>query len=161
MKTSYASILDALKASVESDTDLPDLVRFAATEITDELDKVLAPYSGTDPAASALIDVPRPEVMDEAIRVYGKEYQVDRFIEESNELVKVLLKHRRTDLPTERHDVVAVCDHIQEEIGDVLITLAQVIKIHGDPAKIRKSMDFKVKRLDDSLKRQENVDKHS
>ena len=92
--------------------------------------------------------------MDEAIAVYGEEYQIDRFIEEVNELTKALLKRRRTDLPSKRFDKLKINDNVQEEIGDVLITLAQVIKIHGDPDAIRRSMERKINRLAEQLRTQ-------
>lgn len=96
---------------------------------------------------SSLITVPNPAVMDEAISRYGNEYQIDRFIEEATELIKILLKNRRTDLPKDRADPSQITQDIQEEIGDVLITLAQVIKIHGNEDLIQKSMEYKTERL--------------
>lgn len=101
-----------------------------------------------------LTDVPHPDVMDKAIEVYGKEYQVDRFLEEVNELCKALLKRRRTDLPEERFNPDAIDKNIQEEIGDVLITLSQVIKIYGNKTdEIKASMERKVTRLQGQLRK--------
>ena len=99
-----------------------------------------------------IIKVPSPAVMDRAIATYGKEYQIDRFIEETSELTKALLKRRRKDLPTERFDKEKIDDNVQEEIADVLVTLAQVIKICGDEGKIRQVMATKVARLSKELK---------
>lgn len=105
-------------------------------------------------ALNHLIDVPHPEVMDKAIEIYGKEYQVDRFLEEVHELGKALLKRRRTDLPEERFDPNAIDENIQEEIGDVLITLSQVVKIYGNKTDaIQKSMERKVTRLKEQLEK--------
>lgn len=87
-----------------------------------------------------------PDVTDRFIQTYGEQYQIDRFIEEASELIKALLKRRRTDLPEDRFNQDKINADIQEEIADTLITLSQVIKIYGDEEQIREVMNLKIER---------------
>lgn len=87
-----------------------------------------------------------PDVTDRFIQTYGEQYQIDRFIEEASELIKALLKRRRTDLPEDRFNESKINADIQEEIADTLITLSQVIKIYGDEEQIREVMNLKIER---------------
>lgn len=93
-----------------------------------------------------IIADPAPGVTDQFIQTYGEQYQVDRFIEEASELIKALLKRRRTDLPEDRFNESKINANIQEEIADTLITLSQVIKIYGDEEQIREVMNLKIER---------------
>lgn len=87
-----------------------------------------------------------PDVTDRFIQTYGEQYQIDRFIEEASELIKALLKRRRTDLPEDRFNQDKINADIQEEIADTLITISQVIKIYGDEEQIREVMNLKIER---------------
>lgn len=87
-----------------------------------------------------------PDVTDRFIQTYGEQYQIDRFIEEASELIKALLKRRRTDLPEDRFNESKINADIQEEIADTLITLSQVIKIYGNEEQIREVMNLKIER---------------
>ena len=87
-----------------------------------------------------------PDVTDRFIQTYGEQYQIDRFIEEASELIKALLKRRRTDLPEDRFNESKINADIQEEIADTLITLSQVIKIYGNEEQIREIMNLKIER---------------
>lgn len=142
-----------IKHNIYAEEDLDTLV--GTTTITYKNDVYQINLNQEQPETNTmtaeLIKVPSPEVMDKAIEVYGKEYQIDRFLEECNELCKALLKRRRTDLPEERFDTTKINSNVQEEIGDVLITLAQVIKIHGNPELIKASMAMKINRLRNQL----------
>lgn len=100
-----------------------------------------------------IIENPMPDVTDQLIKTYGEQYQTDRFIEETSELIKVLLKRRRTDLPEDRFDELRINANIQEEIADTLITLSQVIKIYGDEERIREIMKLKIERARAELKK--------
>ena len=87
-----------------------------------------------------------PDATDRFIQTYGEQYQIDRFIEEASELIKALLKRRRTDLPEDRFNESKINADIQEEIADTLITLSQVIKIYGNEEQIREIMNLKIER---------------
>lgn len=87
-----------------------------------------------------------PDVTDRFIQTYGEQYQIDRFIEEASELIKALLKRRRTDLPEDRFNESKINANIQEEIADTIITLSQVIKIYGNEERIREVMNLKIER---------------
>lgn len=100
-----------------------------------------------------IIENPMPDVIDQLIKTYGEQYQIDRFIEETSELIKVLLKCRRTDLSEDRFDELRINANIQEEIADTLITLSQVIKIYGDEERIREIMKLKIERARAELKK--------
>lgn len=93
------------------------------------------------------------DVTDRFIQTYGEQYQVDRFIEEASELIKALLKRRRTDLPEDRFNEFTINADIQEEIADTLITLSQVIKICGDEEQIREIMKLKIERARTELEK--------
>lgn len=86
------------------------------------------------------------DITDRFIQTYGEQYQIDRFIEEASELIKALLKRRRTDLPEDRFNESKINADIQEEIADTLITLSQVIKIYGNEEQIREVMNLKIER---------------
>lgn len=94
-----------------------------------------------------------PDVTDRFIQTYGEQYQVDRFIEEASELIKALLKRRRTDLPEDRFNESKINADIQEEIADTLITLSQVIKIYGNEEQIREVMNLKIERARTELEK--------
>lgn len=79
--------------------------------------------------------IPKPEVMDCAMKKFGKESQIDRFIEEASELIQALLKNHRTDT-----------SYTQDE------KLANVNEIHGDKDAIKESILKKVNRLEQKLK---------
>lgn len=94
-----------------------------------------------------------PDVTDRFIQTYGEQYQIDRFIEEASELIKALLKRRRTDLPEDRFNESKINANIQEEIADTLITLSQVIKIYGNEEQIREVMNLKIERARTELEK--------
>lgn len=94
-----------------------------------------------------------PDITDRFIQTYGEQYQIDRFIEEASELIKALLKRRRTDLPEDRFNESKINADIQEEIADTLITLSQVIKIYGNEEQIREVMNLKIERARTELEK--------
>lgn len=100
-----------------------------------------------------IIADPAPEVTEQFIQTYGEQYQIDRFIEEASELIKALLKRRRTDLPEDRFNESKINADIQEEIADTLITLSQVIKIYGNEEQIREVMNLKIERARTELEK--------
>lgn len=100
-----------------------------------------------------IIADPAPEVTEQFIQTYGEQYQIDRFIEEASELIKALLKRRRTDLPEDRFNQDKINADIQEEIADTLIALSQVIKIYGEEEQIREIMNLKIERTRTELEK--------
>ncbi|MBR1391065.1 MAG: hypothetical protein IJ567_06445 [Lachnospiraceae bacterium] len=55
-----------------------------------------------------------PEILEEAVRVYGKEPQIDMAIEEMSELTKALLKSRRAEAKPEAYECERTTQNIYE-----------------------------------------------
>lgn len=87
-----------------------------------------------------------PETLEECIKVYGKEPQVDMAIEEMSELTKALLKHRRAEKNPAAWDYEKTRQDILEETADVIIMLTQIIMIYGGRGEVQRIIDDKVKR---------------
>lgn len=66
------------------------------------------------------------EIMQKAINTYGVDTQVDMAIEEMSELIKVLLKYRRTQKEPSKWDYEVVKANVVEEIADVEIMVEQL-----------------------------------
>lgn len=97
----------------------------------------------------------RPEILQRAVNIYGKEAQTDMAIEEMSELSKALLKHRRAEKSPEAWDYEQTRQSIYEEIADVVIMLAQLIMIYGGREEIQKDIESKVTRLAERLDKAE------
>lgn len=95
--------------------------------------------------------VTRPDILQQAITVYGESSQVDMTIEEMSELTKALLKHRRAEKFPAEWDREWTKQNIHEEIADVIIMLSQLIMIYGGEDVIRECMGKKVSRLEERL----------
>ena len=97
----------------------------------------------------------RPEILQRAVNIYGKEAQTDMAIEEMSELSKALLKHRRAEKSPEAWDYERTKQSIYEEIADVVIMLTQLIIIYGGREEIQRDIESKVTRLAERLDKAE------
>ena len=86
----------------------------------------------------------RVKTYTNAIITNGPRHQLLKAVEELSELGQVLCKviNGEQDL-----------NHLAEEMADVYITMEQVRLIFDIDDRIRDQMDFKVRRLDDNLKK--------
>lgn len=103
---------------------------------------------GQETAAEQLLKDPQTSVIqkiiDQVIRKFGADYQLNIAIEEMSELTKEITKMKRS-----KGNIKAVT----EEIADVYIMLMQVKQIYGiDDAQIEKIMTKKLERLEKNLK---------
>lgn len=76
-------------------------------------------------------DIYMSAVIDRAIRTFGRDFQMDRLIEEMAELTQAICKFRRvgTDLEWESLDYTS---KLIEECADVCITLEQLKQMIGE-----------------------------
>lgn len=99
---------------------------------------------------SGLPVIKKPEVMKAAISTYGKEAQVDMAIEEMSELIKALLKYRRSKNTTGiEHGKLR--SNIIEEAADVLIMVVQILMMYDKDGECQAEVDYKVNRLYERL----------
>lgn len=89
--------------------------------------------------------------IDRAISTWGELAQTDMAIEEMSELIKAILKYRRAH---GKPETLAATGAIREEIADVYIMLAQLVRIFGGAEKIESIVQEKMTRLKDRLDRQ-------
>ena len=85
----------------------------------------------------------QPEVLKQAIEVYGTNAQVDVAIEEMSELTKALLKLRRAGSA----GWADAKESVFEEMADVVIMLTQLMMIYDGRKAVQQFIDAKVKRL--------------
>ena len=85
----------------------------------------------------------RVDILNAAIKHYGRDSQIDMMIEEMSELIKALLKYRRSG-----YHQTLLCE-IREEMADVRIMLDQMKILFGatDGEEARK-----IRRLSERLK---------
>jgi hypothetical protein len=86
----------------------------------------------------------RKEILRKAIDTYGDQAQIDVCIEECSELIKALIKYRRS-YGAEKY---AARDNVVEEISDVQIMLDQMRMIYGGTAD---QEAYKLERLEKRL----------
>lgn len=99
---------------------------------------------------SGLPVIKKPEVLKAAISTYGKEAQVDMVIEEMSELIKALLKYRRSKNTTGiEHGKLR--SNIIEEAADVLIMVVQILMMYDKDGECQAEVDYKVNRLYERL----------
>ena len=151
----YASPADADQLSVEGfDDAMYDNLQFG----TDELEGVFALLYMTmvgmaevrewlkEYMRSGLPAIKKPEVLKAAISTYGKDAQVDMAIEEMSELIKALLKYRRSKNTTGiEHGKLR--SNIIEEAADVLIMVVQILMMYDKDGECQAEVDYKVNRL--------------
>lgn len=86
----------------------------------------------------------RPEVLQQAIDIYGSRAQEEMAIEEMSELTKAIVKrHRAKD--KEAYD--RAMQNISEEMADVIIMLTQLLMFYRNRKAVQKAVEEKVKRL--------------
>lgn len=89
------------------------------------------------------------ETIDRAIIEYGENAQIDMAIEEMSELTKALCKFKRTGGSSP--ESAAVKGNIREEMADVYVMLAQLVRIFGGADDIQEEVYAKMMRLKDRL----------
>ena len=99
---------------------------------------------------SGLPVIKKPEVLKAAISTYGKEAQVDMAIEEMSELIKALLKYRRSKNTT-GIEYGKLRSNIIEEAADVLIMVVQILMMYDKDGECQAEVDYKVNRLYERL----------
>lgn len=155
----YASPADADQLSDEGFDDVMyDNLQFG----TDELEGVFALLYMTmtgmadvrewlkEYRRSGLPVIKKPEVLKAAISTYGKEAQVDMAIEEMSELIKALLKYRRSKNTT-GIEYGKLRSNIIEEAADVLIMVVQILMMYDKDGECQSEVDYKVNRLYERL----------
>lgn len=83
------------------------------------------------------------KIFKEAIEVYGKERQIQKFQEEIGEVLQANSKYSLD--PTEEK-----LDHLCEELADLKITTSQM-ELITDPEKVAYWFDFKMNRLENRI----------
>lgn len=99
---------------------------------------------------SGLPVIKKPDVLKAAISTYGKEAQVDMAIEEMSELIKALLKYRRSKNTT-GIEYGKLRSNIIEEAADVLIMVVQILMMYDKDGECQAEVDYKVNRLYERL----------
>lgn len=86
------------------------------------------------------------EVISAMISRFGEDSQIDVAIEEMSELIKELIKYKRSKIHF-RERQAASHEHVVEEIGDVLFMVEYLKHIFGvDPEEIQNTIVQKAKR---------------
>lgn len=84
------------------------------------------------------------------VETYGNDAQEDMAIEECSELIKAILKFRRSDEKT-----VEMRDAVIDEIADVQIMLTQLGIVFNRVAEVEDRIDFKINRQMGRIKERE------
>lgn len=82
-------------------------------------------------------------IIEECIDTYGKKAQIDVAIEEMSELIKALIKERRTRYGKGHVDAV---QNVHEEMADVTIMLIQLILIFDNAEEVQEQINRKMER---------------
>lgn len=88
------------------------------------------------------------KTLQKAINWYGADKQMLIVIEELSELQKAIVKHFRK--PTEE-----TISDISEEMADVYVMLKQLELMHKNDTEVQKNIDYKIKRLQERIKKEE------
>lgn len=88
------------------------------------------------------------KTLKRAIDTYGSEMQMLIAIEELSELQKAIVKYFRKPTEETRND-------ISEEIADVYVMLKQLEIMHKNDTDIQKNIDYKIKRLQERIRKEE------
>lgn len=87
--------------------------------------------------------VKRRDVLEKAIKFYGKDKQMIVAIEELSELQKEICKWQRG---------IGNYDHVVEEVADVIVMIEYLKLIFEiNDKELEKAIDYKLKRLDDNI----------
>lgn len=82
------------------------------------------------------------DILNKAVKIWGKEAQMIVAVEELSELIKELTKNLRGNENT---------GHISEEMADVYIMLSQLEKIFGNADEIQQWKEKKILRMSERL----------
>ena len=88
------------------------------------------------------------KTLQKAINWYGADKQMLIAIEELSELQKAIVKWFRK--PTEETK-----SNISEEMADVYVMLKQLEIMHKNDTEVQKNIDYKIKRLQERIKKEE------
>ena len=88
------------------------------------------------------------KTLQKAINWYGADKQMLIAIEELSELQKAIVKYFRKPTEETRND-------ISEEIADVYVMLKQLEIMHKNDTEIQKNIDYKIKRLQERIRKEE------
>jgi NTP pyrophosphatase (non-canonical NTP hydrolase) len=88
------------------------------------------------------------KTLQKAINWYGADKQMLIAIEELSELQKAIVKYFRKPTEETRND-------ISEEIADVYVMLKQLEIMHKNDTDIQKNIDYKIKRLQERIRKEE------
>lgn len=91
----------------------------------------------------------RDEVFERCLRTYGVQPQVDMMIEEMSELIKALLKWRRSGLK----GLSDMRDCIIDELADVRIMERQMEMLFDCEDEVESRIDYKVQRQQERLEK--------
>lgn len=92
------------------------------------------------------------DILQKAIDTYGELGQVDKFIEESAELIQALLKTRKYQEENDGDYTEGLYNSVLTEVADVYITLEYIKRIYKIPkAELNSEIEFKLKRLKERL----------
>ena len=88
------------------------------------------------------------KTLQKAINWYGADKQMLIAIEELSELQKAIVKYFRKPTEETKND-------ISEEMADVYIMLKQLEIMHKNDTEVQKNIDYKIKRLQERIKKEE------
>ena len=89
------------------------------------------------------------KTLQKAINWYGADKQMLIAIEELSELQKAIVKYFRKPTEETKND-------ISEEMADVYVMLKQLEIMHKNDTEVQKNIDYKIKRLQERIKKEEN-----
>ena len=88
------------------------------------------------------------KTLQKAINWYGADKQMLIAIEELSELQKAIVKWFRKPTEETKSD-------ISEEMADVYVMLKQLEIMHKNDTEVQKNIDYKIKRLQERIKKEE------
>ena len=92
------------------------------------------------------------EILQKAIDAYGEFGQVDKFIEESAELIQALLKTRKYQEENDGDYTEGLYNSVLTEVADVYITLEYIKRIYKiSKTELNSEIEFKLNRLKERL----------
>ena len=92
------------------------------------------------------------DILQKAIDTYGEFGQVDKFIEESAELIQALLKTRKYQEENDGDYTEGLYNSVLTEVADVYITLEYIKRIYKiSKTELNSEIEFKLNRLKERL----------
>lgn len=86
------------------------------------------------------------KTLNQAIKQYGVNAQLEMVVEECAELIQAIQKYKRNKNSTNEVVFNSIVENIIDETADVKIMITQMEKMFGK-SKISERVEFKVKRL--------------